>query len=117
MKATYNFPSHVKGDTFRKRKITITKIINGVTTKEDLTDCIIILQFKSTPTSPVKYEFTTIDESILITDPLEGEFELQDKILDVSPLTYVYDCQIKFPDTRVKTYFGGKHTIVDDVSR
>lgn len=117
MKATYNFPSHVKGDTFRKRKITITKVINEVISKEDLTGCEIIIQFKSTPTSPIQYQFSTLDNSILISNPSEGEFELQDKIIDVSPITYIYDCQIKFPDSRVKTYFGGKHTIVNDVSR
>lgn len=112
---TYNFPTCVKGDTFKSRKLKI--LVNNNTTFLNLTGCQILMQFKLNVNSNTIFEFKTSDSSILITDAINGEFQMISKILDFLPSTYIYDTQITFPDGTIKTYFKGSLKIEADVSR
>jgi hypothetical protein len=105
--AEYNFPEHKRGTTFENHKIIISK---------NLTGCQIIMQFKSNYGSKMAYEFKTSDNSILITNPSIGEFELQKRLLDVPKGTYNYDGLIIFSDSSKKVYFEGIQVITDNYS-
>jgi hypothetical protein len=99
----YNFPKHKRGTTFEAQ----TLRLEGV----DLTGAVILMQFKENNSSAISYEFKTADSSILITNAASGEFELQERILDVPSCTYLYDCLITFPSGKKKVYFEGAHPI------
>lgn len=114
---TYNFPTHVKGDTFKSKKIQISSIKDEISSFLDLTGCQITIQFKGSVNSPVVFDFKTSNSTILITNATEGEFELQSRIINVLASTYVYDVQITFPDSSVKTYFRGSMKVESDVTR
>jgi hypothetical protein len=104
---TYNFPKHRRGTTFNAQTFTIGK---------DLTGATILMQFKENNNSKLIYEFKTADNTILITNAATGQFELQERILDVPKTNYLYDCLITFPSGEKKVYFEGVHPIVDRIS-
>jgi hypothetical protein len=106
--ATYNFPAHKRGTTFDAQKL----VLNGV----NLTGATIIMQFKELNNSKVIYEFKTVDGSILLTNPAVGEFELQERILDVPKCTYYYDCLIILASEEKKVYFEGSQIITNRIS-
>lgn len=104
----YNFPSHKRGTTFDAKKITLTgKNITGAT---------IVMKFKPSFNSQTVYEFKTSDNSILLTAPLLGEFEMQSRIIDVPKGVYKYDCFITFSTSNRKSYFEGIMEITDSIS-
>ena len=103
----YNFPDHIKGDT-----IPAKKIIFGF----DLTGAIIKMNFKTQVNSKVAFFWSTVDNSIVVTNPVNGEVTINAKKIDVAPAAYVYDVQITFADGRNKTYFNGTITIVQDIT-
>ncbi len=108
MIAIHNFSDHYKGDTFSARQINF-----GF----DITDAEIKINFKTTVTSKVAFSWLTSDESIQVITPVSGIINLQAKIIDVAPATYIYDCQITFPNGTVTTYFGGTLTVVQDLTK
>ncbi|MFV8339126.1 hypothetical protein ACNQGL_07630 [Flavobacterium sp. LB3P21] len=108
MKVTiYNFPDHLKGDTFLAKQINF-----GI----NITDAIIAMQFKTTVNSPTSFFWSTVDNSITIIDPINGIVQINNKGLDFAPAKYIYDCQITFNNGIVKTFFGGSITIVQDIT-
>ena len=113
----YNFPMQTRGNTFKARKLVIEILNNNITTPLNLTGCAILIQFKLTTRFNAFLEWNTADNSILITDAVNGEFEMQQTLLDVTPSIYMYDVQVTFPDGTVKTYFKGNFKIEADVSR
>lgn len=113
----YNFPTQARGDGFKARKLVVEILNNNVTTPLDLTGCAILVQFRLTTNSEVFLEWNTADNSILITDAVNGEFQMQEKSLSVTPSVYMYDVQVTFPNGFVRTYFKGNFKIEADVSR
>lgn len=109
---TYNFNPHVKGDTYRGTKFTIT--IGG--DPADLTGASIRMQLRTQPMHPVKSEISTANSMISITDPTAGEFTINKVKIDFPAGNYYYDCEITFADGSVKTYFGGRFPIVQDIT-
>jgi hypothetical protein len=106
---TYNFPDHIKGDSFTARQITFSLDLSGAS---------INMQFKENPYSPMVYFWSTDDNSITIdsTSSSASTITMTTKILDVPATTYVYDIQIKYPDNIVKTYFTGSQKIIQDIT-
>ncbi len=104
----YDFPEHKRGTTFESQTFSLGTI--------DLTGASILMQFKSSHSSKMIYEFKTIDNSIIITAPLTGTFELQKRILDFPKGAYFYDCLITFLDGEKKVYFEGTQVITDRIS-
>jgi hypothetical protein len=112
----YNFPKHISGDTWDG--------INSITIKSrnipiDLTNCIINIQVRSAfnLASPVVFEFSTIDDSILIISPLSGIINIPSKLVDIPVGLYKYDLQIQYPSGSKKTYLMGEWEIIPNITR
>tara|TARA_R110000782_G_scaffold161293_1_gene253328 strand:- start:120 stop:452 length:333 start_codon:yes stop_codon:yes gene_type:complete len=104
----YNFPDHLKGDSFKSRKITF-----GF----DLTGSRVDIQFKqSIGSSKSTFSWSTFNTTIEVFDAINGVIILKGRILDVPKNTYYYDCQIIDASGFVKTYFYGKMQINQDIT-
>jgi len=66
--AKYNFIKHKRGTTFEKQKMKLEG--------KDLTGCQILIQFKANYGTKMAYQFSTFDNTILFTDQINGEFDL-----------------------------------------
>lgn len=104
---TYNFPNHTKGDTFKSREITL-----GF----DVTDAEIKMQFKLPGSIQAAFEWSTVDDSFVVTNAATGVLTMNSKDLDLKPSTYVYDFQVKDSNDNIKTYFKGALTIEQDIT-
>lgn len=82
----------------------------------DLTGATMLCMFKTALTAPATMTWTEID-GITITAPTTGIFRFNSQKIDIKGAAYLYDVQITFPSTIVKTYVSGTMTIVEDVSR
>lgn len=83
----------------------------------DLTGASVLVQFRSAPLKPVIFQFSTVDNTIEIPDPSNGEIYLRGRKLEYAVGTYFYDVQITFADGRVKTYAEDKLSIFQDISK
>lgn len=110
----YNFPDHVKGDTFTARQIIFSS--ETANAPVDLTGAGINIQFKENPSTPTAYFWSTSDNSIILTDAPNGIITMNAKILDAPASTYVYDVQIVDNTGMVKTYFKGSMKITQDIT-
>lgn len=83
----------------------------------DLTGATILLQIKKSASddTPV-LEFTETD-GITITDAANGEFQIDEVIIDICPKIYKYDIQITLSSGKVKTFIEGDFTVTSDISR
>jgi hypothetical protein len=106
MDTKYN--QYRKGDTFDGRKIKFPF---------DLTGASILIQFRETPQSSVAFEFKTIDNTLRVPEPNNGEVFMYPRDMDYPAATYKYDIQITFASGRTKTYAADKLIIFPDISR
>jgi len=104
---TYNFPNHTKGDTFRARQITLGFDITGLEIK---------MQFKLSGSIQPSFEWSTVDNSFTVSNAATGVIVMTSKVLDLRPLTYVYDLQTKDLSGNITTYFKGSLTIEQDIT-
>ena len=104
----YNFPVHLKGNTFKARQITFGY---------DLTGARIDLQFKERAGGQIVFSFSTADNTITYVNSTTGVVRLNEFILDVAANTYVYDCQIIDANGSVVTLFYGQMQITQDVTQ
>lgn len=112
MKA-YNFNDVVRGDSFGEKNIHI----ENETLPIDLTGVLIKCQFRrKTKTGELAKEITESD-GIDIYDPTNGNFRIDDFIVDWVADVYFYDVQFTFTDNTVKTYFGGYVKVLQDVTQ
>jgi len=65
----------------------------------------------------VAMEFTTEDDSILITDAPMGWIEIPERLMDLGAGVYAYDLEFTFEDGRVLTPLSGNFTLTQDSSR
>lgn len=101
----YNFPNHIKGDTFKERRINL-----GF----DITNAVIQMQFKVADVT--YFEWSTIDETFIVENAAEGIIVMTSAILDYAPISYLYDLQVIDVDGNVTTYFNGSLLIVQDIT-
>jgi hypothetical protein len=99
----YNFPDHIKGDTFKSRLITLGFDITGGSVK---------MEFKATGDSLKTFEFSTLDGTIIITNYLIGEIQLQSRQINNRIGNYNYTFKLTNSNLDVKTYFKGSIKIV-----
>lgn len=111
--ATYNFPDHTNGDTFKGVEFEI--LVNS--SPLDLTGSNITMQIRESYSSPSKIEFTTINSELEITDATNGKFKFKEQIVKVVPRKYVYDIQIVLSNGNKFTYIKGYWIIHPDVTR
>jgi hypothetical protein len=115
----YDFQPHVSGDTW-DGVTSITILSQGL--PMDLTDCSITLQVRSANSvaSPVFIEFSTVDDTILIIEPLSGIISIPPRTIDLPVGKYNYDLQLTFPvipNAYVKTYLKGEWEILATTTR
>lgn len=102
MAANYDFPPIYNGDTFKERKLIISK--NGEPT--DLTDAIISFKISTKSDRFVKDIPTTI------TDPLNGEITLTAWDIDIDDYKYNYQLKITINNSTL-TYLTGSFTVLN----
>ena len=107
MAAIYNFPSIIKGNTFKARKISV--IVN--TAPLDLTGANICMQLKASARSTVVHDFTHS-----ISNPLLGEITLNKWTVVINEGTYNYDLKITLANGDSLTYIYGSFTVKQNIS-
>ena len=112
--AKYNFPNHIDGDTFSGGIFKIRDTRTGQSI--DITNCVIKIDFKLDYSSPIAFTFSTTNGRVSITNASSGEFRINQFILNETPNRYIYDCEFTFVGGKVKTYFNGYLTILNDVT-
>ena len=112
--SNYNFPDHVRGDTFNG--VVFTVLVNA--SPVDFTNAILTMDLRPLGGGDVVKTFTTIDSGgLTIQDPpTSGKFSLDQQIIDLPSATYEYDIEMDFSNGVVKTYIGGTWTILQDVT-
>ncbi len=109
---THNIDTHVKGNTFDALPFTISK----ATVPIDLTDASIKMQLRLFPNHPTYFELSTAGGQIEITDAAAGKFSIKEQIIDFPAGAYYYDIKITLADNTVKTYIGGRWTILQNIT-
>jgi len=110
--ATYNFPDHIKGDTFSGVQFEV--LVNTVAL--DITDADITMQLKEKHDGGVKAEFSTANTKLEITDAVAGKFTFKEQIIDICAKVYIYDIEILLPNGKKHTYIKGTWKINCDVT-
>jgi hypothetical protein len=111
---TYDFQNHTKGDTFKGVSFTI--LVNTVPLV--ITGAKIEMQLKlekKAGATAVK-TFSTVDNTILITDGAAGKFQIARQIIDIPAKQYFHDIEITLQSGEKDTYISGKWMIMQDVT-
>lgn len=85
-----SLPDHKRGNTWDSFKI--HSAVNGIPV--DVTDIDILIQFRKDINGAVAFQFSTKEGTIVKTDPLNGEYELQSRVMNYESKKYFFD--IKF---------------------
>jgi hypothetical protein len=107
MASTLNFTTK-RGDTFKQTDFQIN--INDVPL--DLTDGLVKIQLRKEAGGIVAFT-----PELTIFDAVNGEFCINEQIIDIQACIYKYDIQITTADEEVNTWVGGLFTITDDITR
>ncbi len=110
--AIYNFNPHVKGDTFEALTFTVSVNEEPLT----LTGASIRMHLRLAPLHPVAHELSTAEGHIVITDAVNGEFQIKKQIIDFPAALYWYDIEVTLANGDIKTYVAGKWQITQDVT-
>jgi hypothetical protein len=107
---TYDFPKHIKGDTWRTTTFTVTvndlaKDLTGATIDMNVRDC-----------NAVSWLDMTNGTGITITDAANGVFQIDQQTLDIPAGLYSYDIQITDSDGVIATWIRGNITIIQDIT-
>jgi hypothetical protein len=101
-----------QGDTFNEVPFEI--LIDGDAL--DLTDAIIKMQVKKDACASSVLSLTSVDDAgITITNAVNGQFKINEQIINIKPCNYQYDIQIDI-DGVVKTYVGGLFQVVKTIT-
>lgn len=100
---TYNFSDHINNTTFPG--VAFSVVLNSVAL--DLTDASIEMIIKRNDSIPV-LTLSTAAETIIITDAINGIFQVKEQIISL-PFNglYSYDMIITFPSGKIKEYIQG----------
>jgi len=107
MASTLNFTTK-RGDTFKQTDFQI----NINTFPLDLTDGDVKIQLRKEPGGIVAYTPT-----ITIFDPTNGEFCIDEQIIDIQACDYRYDIQVTLESGEVNTWVSGIFSITVDITR
>jgi hypothetical protein len=112
MAITYNFPSHVKGDTYPEQ--TFVFKLNGVAI--DLTGATIKMMLKWTKDDSIAALTLITGSGITITDAATGTWKIDTQVIDIGAGKYVYDVQATLADGTIGTYVAGSWEMVQDIT-
>ena len=105
--------THKRGDTFNEVPFEIK--INSVSV--DLSDTIIRMQLRKEYGGIIALNLTSVGNAgLTITDALNGEFKINEQVINIDAYNYLYDIQFDF-DGEIKTYVSGNFLITNDVTR
>lgn len=107
MASTLNFTTK-RGDTFKRMDFQI----NINTIPLDLTDGDVKIQLRKEAGGVVAFTPT-----LTIFDPTNGEFCINEQIIDIQACNYRYDIQVTTEIGEVNTWVSGLFTITDDITR
>ena len=107
MASTLNFTTK-RGDTFKQTDFQI----NINTVPLNLTGGLVKIQLRKEAGGIVALEPT-----ITIFNPTNGEFCIDEQIIDIQACIYKYDIQITQSSGEVDTWVSGLFTITDDITR
>lgn len=110
--AGLNF-THKRGDTFEA----VNFEVNVDSTPFDFTDTIIRMQLRKEYGGIIALSLTSVDsDGITITDAVNGQFKINEQIINIDAWNYLYDIEFDYNNT-VKTYISGNFNITNDVTR
>jgi hypothetical protein len=103
-----------RGDTFAE----VPFQINVNTVPLDLTGAVIRMQLRTDYGGDVYLELTSVDSNgITITNATNGEFKINETIIELEAFSYKYDIQITLSNGEVKTWIEGIFNVSNDVTR
>jgi hypothetical protein len=109
---TYNFPDHMRGDTYDG--LIFEVIAYG--SPKNLTNTAIKIDFRQgSKTGPIGKSLT-VGDGITKTDALSGKFKIDEFKVLMAPGIYYYDVQFTDGDV-VKTYQEGQWKILQDATK
>lgn len=106
---TYDFIPRLAGDTWQGIIFTIEVNEEPV----DLTGAQVDMAFKKGLNSKIILLLSTLTNDIVVED---NTISIVPRILDLDPATYIYDLQVTFPDSSVKTYLKGNFKVLRDIT-
>lgn len=106
----YNFPAHIKGDTWSLKTFTVT--INDVA--KDLTGATI--QMKVRDCKGVELLSLSVGSGLTLSAPTSGKFQIDEQVLNIAAGSHTYDIQITDAAGVVKTWISGKLIIKQDTT-
>lgn len=110
----YIIPKHKRGDTWDGiSSITITSNNQPVV----LTGAVIKMELREDIDAPVALTLSTTDNTIVVTDALQGTFTIPPILINIPFGKYFYDIQITFANGVVKTYIDGTWEITADITK
>ena len=107
MAQTLNFTTK-RGDTFRR----VTFQININEIPLDLTDGDVKMQLRKEAGGVI-----ALEPALTIFDAENGEFAIDEQIINILAGKYKYDIQVTTEDGNVNTWISGLFTITDDITR
>lgn len=100
------FKEHISGTSFKSRTFRIeTGLASDQLSPLDLTNARIKMDFKKDSNSRSAFTFDTDDNTITITDALNGEFRMNSRVISVCEDSYTADVLVKLSDNSVKRLF------------
>jgi len=111
---TYNPKSIIAGAYYSGAQIVLWSD-TARTIPIDLSGCTITMALKKTWQQPVVFEFSTIpgkDGQIVLTDAVNGVFNIIGTNMNIEPYTYVLDISFLFYSGENKKYIRGTWVIV-----
>ena len=103
-----------RGDTFAE----VPFQINVNTAPLNLSGALIRMQLRTDYGGTVYQEFTSVnDEGITITNAANGEFKINETIINLEARAYKYDIEITLSNGEVNTWISGVFSVINDVTR
>lgn len=107
MAQTLNFTTK-RGDTFKR----VTFQININELPLDLTDGDVKMQLRKEAGGVI-----ALEPALTIFDAENGQFAIDEQIINIPACNYKYDIQVTTEDGNVNTWISGLFTITDDITR
>lgn len=101
----YNFPDHIKGDTFGGMKFTVT--VNSILLPIES----VKMELKIAENAPAVLTLASGD-GITISTASDGVFEVDKQIIDITSMEYLYDIEITTKSGEIHTYINGTWNIL-----
>jgi hypothetical protein len=105
---TYDFPKHVKGDTWSVRTFTVE--VNDLA--KDLTGASIAMKVRDCKGNVLLS--LSVGSGLTITVPTAGKFQIDAQVLDIIAGVHSYDIEITDAAGVIKTWIAGNLIIIQD---